>query len=214
MNPAIQTNGQVAVSILRESALLVRSVIDNVGLPTREPIPANIHSPHGMRSVLRIAGKLHGALYTRTAGRLGGTLRGGPVLLLTTTGRKTGQERTRPLSYLRIGDEVVLVASAAGASRHPAWYLNLRSNPRVRIQQGGVTRTMVARSAEGDDRSQLWEWVVRQYPVAAGYQRRTGREIPVVILRPIRAAEPRTATNPRRQGTGISLVPAHMHAAA
>ncbi len=71
-----------------------------------------------------------------------------------------------------------------GHARHPAWYLNLRANLRVSIRMGGKTRTMVARSAEGSERAELWERLVQQYPVAVEYQRRTSREIPMVVLRP------------------------------
>ncbi len=132
---------------------------------------------------------LHRLLYRWSDGRIGGTFRGGPILLLTTRGRRTGQQRTWPLCYLVTGDELVLVASAGGAPRHPAWYLNLRADPRVSIQLEDRTRTMVARTAEGTERARLWERAVRRYPVCAAYQRRSGREIPVVILRPVTPAE-------------------------
>lgn len=94
--------------------------------------------PSAARAMLKVIGTLHRLLYQCSSGRIGGTFRGGPVLLLTTTGRKTGQERTWPLCYLPgPGDELVLVASGGGAPRHPAWYLNLRANPRVSIRLGG-----------------------------------------------------------------------------
>ncbi len=214
MNPAIRTNGQVAVSIFRESVLVGRAVIDTISRRMWEQSRPNARSPRGLHAALRVTGTLHRTLYVRTSGRIGGKLRGGPVLLLTTTGRKTGQARTRPVSYLRDGDNLVLIASAGGAPHHPAWYLNLQSNPRVRIQQGGTTRTMLARSADRSERARLWQGVLQQYPVAAGYQRRTGREIPVVILRPVRTAQPGIATNPMPQGIAISLMPTHMNAAA
>ena len=142
----------------------------------------------GRRTVLRMAGTLHRALYRWSGGRVGGWLRGGPVLLLTTTGRKTGQERTWPLSYVAAGTDLLVVASAGGAPRHPAWYLNLRADPRVGVRLGDRIETMVAWTAEGLERARLWDRVVRQYPVVAGYQRRTRREIPVVVLRPAPAA--------------------------
>ena len=142
-----------------------------------------------MRTTMKVAGTLHRLLYRWTGGRIGGTFRGGPILLLTTRGRKTGQQRTWPLCYLVTGDELVLVASAGGAPRHPAWYLNLRANPCVSIQLGDRIRTMVARAAEGSERARLWERAVRQYPVCAAYQRKSGRQIPVVILRPATPAE-------------------------
>ena len=142
-----------------------------------------------MRTTMKVAGTLHRLLYRWSGGRIGGTFRGGSILLLTTRGCKTGQQRTWPLCYLVTGDELVLVASAGGAPRHPAWYLNLRANPRVSIQLEDRTRTMVARTAEGTERARLWERAVRRYPVCAAYQRKSGREIPVVILRPATPAE-------------------------
>ena len=138
----------------------------------------------GVRTTMKVAGTLHRLLYQWSGGRIGGTFRGGSILLLTTRGRKTGQQRTWPLCYLVTGDELVLVASAGGAPRHPAWYLNLRANPRVSVQLDDRTRTMVARTAEGTKRARLWERAVRRYPVCARYQRKTTREIPVVILQP------------------------------
>lgn len=140
--------------------------------------------PSATRTMMKVIGTLHRLLYRSSGGRIGGMLRGGPVLLLTTTGRKTGQERTWPLCYLLAsGDEFALVASAAGAPRHPAWYLNLRADPRVSIRLGEGSRKMVARTAEESERARLWELIVRRYPVVANYQRKSGREIPVVILR-------------------------------
>jgi len=139
----------------------------------------------GARTVLKLIGTVHRALYRWSDGRLGGRLRGGPVLLLTTTGRTTGQERTWPLSYLSTGDEVVLIASAHGSPSQPAWYRNLRAHPLVRVQQGGTIQTMVSRVAQGTERARLWERVVTQYPVWAAYQRKADRELPVVLLRPL-----------------------------
>ena len=129
----------------------------------------------GRRTVLRMAGTLHRALYRWSGGRVGGWLRGGPVLLLTTTGRQTGQARTWPLSYVVAGTDLLVVASAGGAPRHPAWYLNMRANPRVGVHLGDRVQTMVARTAEGPERARLWDRIVRQYPVSAKYQRRTSR---------------------------------------
>lgn len=145
--------------------------------------------PPGLHAVLKVVGTLHRFLYRWSHGRVGRRLRGGPVLLLTTTGRKTGRERTWPVSYVVRGDEFVLVASAGGAARHPAWYLNLRRDPRVRVQVGDSSRTMVARTVAGAERTWLWQRVVDQYPVAAEYQRATGREFPVVVLQPAASAQ-------------------------
>lgn len=151
--------------------------------------------PTAPRIVLTAAATLHRLLYRWSGGRLGGTLRGGSVLLLTTTGRKTGQARTWPLSYLVRGDDLVLVASAGGAPHHPAWYLNLQADPRVRIQVADRTWPMAACIARGIERDRLWAQVVRRYPVTNRYQRKTSRPFPVVILhRPTLAPEPPTAT--------------------
>ncbi len=150
------------------------------------------------RTALTLIGTLHRRLYRWSGGRVGGTLRGGSVLLLTTTGRRTGQARTWPLCYLAVGDELVLIASARGAPCHPAWYLNLRAHPRVRIQRGGTTHTMVARTAAGTERARLWERVVEQYPVCAAYQRQTSRAFPLVLLRP---TPPVDAAPARADGT-------------
>jgi F420H(2)-dependent quinone reductase len=136
------------------------------------------------RTTLKIVGTLHRLLYRWSAGRVGGTLRGGPVLLLTATGRKTGRAHTWPLCYLVAGNELVLVASAQGAPSHPAWYLNLRADGCVSVQRRGRTQMMVARTVHGAERARLWERVVRQYPVCTAYQRQTDREMPVVLLRP------------------------------
>jgi deazaflavin-dependent oxidoreductase (nitroreductase family) len=143
----------------------------------------------GARKALKLIGTLHSALYRWSAGRLGGHLRGGPVLLLTTKGRTTGQARTWPLSYLPAGDEVVLIASAHGSPTQPAWYRNLRAHPLVRVQQGGATQTMCASVAQGGERARLWQRFVARYPVADRYQRNAGRELPVVLLRPVADAE-------------------------
>lgn len=139
----------------------------------------------GARTLLKLIGTFHRALYRWSDGRLGGQLRGGPVLLLTTTGRTTGRERTWPLSYLSLDAEVVLIASAHGSPSQPAWYRNLRAHPFVRVQQGGTIQTMISRVAQGTERARLWERVVAQYPVADAYQRNAGRELPVVLLRPL-----------------------------
>lgn len=142
-----------------------------------------------MGAVLKVVSTLHRTLYRATGGRLGSTLRGGPVLLLTTTGRKTGQDRTLPLSYVEADDDVVVVASAAGAPRHPAWYVNLRANPRVRVQVGEQTRTMIARTVEGLDRVRLWDRFVEAHPSLADYQESVRRQIPVIVLRPVTALD-------------------------
>lgn len=134
------------------------------------------------QGMLKVAGLFHRAVYRASGGQIGRTLAGAPVLLLTTTGGKTGQLRTRPLCYLEIEGRLIVIASAGGAACHPAWYLNLRRNPRVSVQRGQVTQTMAARSAVGAERVRLWEGIIERYPVCAEYQRRAHREIPIVVL--------------------------------
>jgi F420H(2)-dependent quinone reductase len=128
----------------------------------------------GLQLLMRVAGRSHAWLYRATGGRLGSNLGVMPVLLLTTTW---------PLGYLTDGDRLVVIASAGGQPQHPAWYLNLRANRRVTVQRGGETVAMVATPAESEERARLWERIIRDYPQFAGYQRKTGREIPVVLLR-------------------------------
>ena len=127
---------------------------------------------------------IHRWLYRISRGRLGGRLINLPVLLLTTTGRKSGTPRTRALTYLSKGDAAIVIASFLGAPRHPDRWLNLRANPRATVQRGGEVRPVRAREAEGDERERLWREVVDRAPDYAEYQTRTTRRIPVVVLEP------------------------------
>jgi deazaflavin-dependent oxidoreductase (nitroreductase family) len=127
-------------------------------------------------------------VFRLTGGRLGGRfLRGAPVGLLTTTGRKSGARRTTPLIYLDDGERVVLVASQGGLPRHPLWYGNLSAAPDVEFQRprGPVLRYR-ARTASPEEKRALWPRVCAIYPDYDGYQARTDRDIPVVILDPAR----------------------------
>lgn len=127
----------------------------------------------------------HETIFRLSQGRLLGKIMGMPVVILTTTGRKSGQRRstmlTSPVTY---GDGVVLVASYGGDPRHPAWFLNLQANPAVEITMGGTTRKMRARVATADEKADLWPKVVSAYKGYAGYQERTDRDIPLVIVEP------------------------------
>ncbi len=149
------------------------------------------HSPDGegarmraIRLAMRVVSPFHRRLYRASGGRLGGRTRGMPTLLLTTTGRKSGQPRTWPVNYLEDGEHLIVVASASGVPTHPAWYLNLRDRPQVTVQVGQQTRTMNAQTAGPEERARLWARITEQYPYFAGYQAGISREIPVVILRP------------------------------
>ena len=111
-----------------------------------------------------------------------GPFAGRPVLLLTTTGAKTGEPRLAPLVYSRDGDRLVIVGSKAGAPVHPAWYLNLIANPIVTVEVGGETFQARATVAEGHERDRLYAQHAVQYPNFVEYQQRTARRIPVILL--------------------------------
>lgn len=143
-----------------------------------------------LKPVLRFASRLNTAVFRATGGRLGGRFPGGaPVGLLTTTGRKSGRERTLPLVYARDGERVLLVASQAGMPRHPLWYRNLEANPDVSFQIGGDVRRYRARAAGPDELAALWKVVCEVYADFDEYRKRTDREIPLVILEPAASDE-------------------------
>lgn len=108
-----------------------------------------------------------------------------PSLLLTTTGRKSGERFVFPLFYGQVGDSYLIVASKGGAPEHPGWYRNLLSHPEVEIQVGTAKKRARARTATGEERARLWEQALRFWPPYADYQRKTEREIPVVVLDPV-----------------------------
>ena len=132
---------------------------------------------------IKALSRLHTGAYRLTRGRLGRRLAHHDILLLTTTGRVTGRPHTVPLLYLRVEDEIVVFASFDGHPRHPAWYLNLRANPRAVAQVSGERFAVTSREATPDERPHLWALAVAEHPGYAGYQERTNRLIPVVLLR-------------------------------
>ena len=123
-------------------------------------------------------------LYRRSGGRLGNTLKGAPILLLDHVGRKSGVTRTAPLLYMRDGEDVVIVASRGGSDAMPAWWLNLQATPTTTVQIGTERRRVLAREASAQEKAELWPRLVEMYGDYEVYQRRTTREIPVVILSP------------------------------
>ena len=131
------------------------------------------------------AGKLHASVFRATGGSIGGRMVGSPVLLLVTMGRKTGQRRTTPLLYLEDGGRHVIVASNGGTAKQPAWWLNLQANPEATVEVGGRKTNVRATEARGEEKARLWQRLVRMYPSYEDYQRRTDREIPVIILEPV-----------------------------
>jgi len=135
--------------------------------------------------VMKIGTKLNNAIYKASGGRLGGKFPGGaPVCLLTTVGRKSGQERTVALIFLRDGDDIVVVASQGGMPKHPGWYHNLVDEPNVTIQVKKDVSRYVARTADDDEKATLWPRLVAMYKGYDDYQAKTDRSIPVVICSP------------------------------
>lgn len=121
-------------------------------------------------------------LYRRSGGKLGGKMFGAPVLLLTTTGRKSGRSWTVPLMYQTDGDRWVIIASNGGSARHPAWWLNLRSQPDASVQIGRQTYLVTAVETAGEERERLWRQMADMYKGYDGYARKTTRQIPVAVL--------------------------------
>ena len=132
----------------------------------------------------RISSRLHRNMYRRSDGRRGGTVGSDkrPVALLTTVGRRTGEEREWPVIYLSDGERIIVVASNGGRDHHPAWYLNLRANPSCVVQMGGDRIPVVARDADPDERTELWPRLTALYSGYDDYSARTSRVLPVVIL--------------------------------
>ena len=128
-------------------------------------------------------GQEHVERYRATDGEEGHIWRkGSTILLLTTTGRKTGNETTTPLIYDLDGDNPVIVASKGGAPEHPGWYRNLAEHPEAKVQIKGESFRVRARDAAGAERDRLWEQMNRMWPHYAEYQTKTDRKIPVVVL--------------------------------
>lgn len=136
---------------------------------------------------LKSMNAIHRGLLALTFGKVGWKAGGMPVLELTTTGRKSGQERSCMLtSPLQVGDAYVIVASRGGDDHHPAWYLNLEANPEVQIAVGGKAKQpRRARIATADERAEMWPQITAKYDNYAGYQSKTTREIPLVLLEPV-----------------------------
>jgi F420H(2)-dependent quinone reductase len=133
------------------------------------------------KSLQRLFMKGQVSLYRLTSGKVGG---GEHLLILTTTGRKSGVERDTPLFFFRDGDHYIIMASAGGAAKHPTWWLNLQSHPQAKIQVGAQVIPVVANVSEGEERKRLWSIIAENYKNFVEYQKHTTREIPVIILTP------------------------------
>jgi deazaflavin-dependent oxidoreductase (nitroreductase family) len=127
-------------------------------------------------------GQEHVERYVETDGEIGYIWNGAPTLILTTTGRKSGEQRSTPLIFGRDGESYLLVASQGGRPQHPGWYFNLSEQPDVQLQVKGDRFAARARTAEGEERDRLWAAMNEIWPHYDEYQTKTTREIPVVVL--------------------------------
>jgi deazaflavin-dependent oxidoreductase (nitroreductase family) len=135
--------------------------------------------------VTRNVMKGHTLAYRATGGLIGHRIPGAPpMLLLDHVGAKTGAKRTSPLAYVKDGKDYVVVASKGGHPKHPGWYHNLRANPDTTIQVGSKRHAVRARVANAQEHKRLWPKAVEAYSGYSGYQERTKRKIPLVILEP------------------------------
>lgn len=127
-------------------------------------------------------------LYERSGGTEGTTLRGMPVVVVTTVGAKSGKLRKAPLMRVEHDGRYAAVASLGGSAKNPAWYANVLAHPLVELQDGPKKQDMLARELTGAEKAEWWERAVAAFPDYAGYQAKTERQIPVFVLEPVRAA--------------------------
>jgi F420H(2)-dependent quinone reductase len=139
-----------------------------------------------LRPLLPVFGKIHESLYRRTGGTIGGRISGNPMLLLTTTGRRTGQHRTTPLGYISDCDNFVIIAGAGGSPKQPAWWHNLRTHPEALVQVGRRILKVSATAATPGESQRILRQNPKQNVFYKAMQRAVPRSIPVVILRPIK----------------------------
>jgi deazaflavin-dependent oxidoreductase (nitroreductase family) len=122
------------------------------------------------------------AEFRANEGRVGGQFEGAPLLLLHSTGARTGQERVNPMMYQAVGDGFAVFASKSGADSNPDWYHNVRAHPQVRIEVGTETLEVTARVLDAEEREPIWQEQKARYPGFADYETKTERVIPVVML--------------------------------
>jgi len=132
--------------------------------------------------IITIFWAIHLKLYQWSSGRIGNMLRGLPILLLITKGKKTGQLRTKALMYLPYGNDFVVIASNLGKDNHPAWWLNLTAEPNASVQIGRSHFTVHAREAQEDERESIWQALAQKTSDYEQYRSWTSRRIPLVIL--------------------------------
>ena len=132
----------------------------------------------------QLFGQEHVRVYRETGGERGYAWRGTTILLLTTRGRRSGEQRTTPLIHRTDGERYVIVASKGGAPEHPSWFENLQAEPNAEIEVKAERIPVVASVAEGEERARLWSLMNEVWPSYDDYQTKTDREIPVVVLTP------------------------------
>ena len=152
---------------------------------TKTPQPFTASQERMAKPIIRVMSAINTWLYRISGGRIGGKwMYGAPVMLMTTVGRRSGQPRTVPLLYLRDGERVIIVGSQGGMSKDPLWVGNIAANPDVEIEIGSERRSMRARRGSAEEKARYWPDLCRMYPDYADYQKRTTRDIPVLILEP------------------------------
>ena len=137
-----------------------------------------------VRRTFRTANSVHVGIYRVSRGRLGGRVKGLPVLLVTVAGRKTGTPHTVPCVYLEDGGSWIVSGSAGGMAQEPQWFRNLRATDRAIVEVGGVRTDVTVTVADGETRDELWSRLVSVAPFFDGYQRKVERVIPVAVLAP------------------------------
>jgi F420H(2)-dependent quinone reductase len=153
---------------------------------TRGAKPLTKRQERSWRRRTRAFSRFNMWVYRKSNGRVGATWLGkeAPICLLTTTGRRSGMARTVPVIFMDDGNRLIVVASQGGISTDPEWYLNLSANPKVTVDIEGDAQAMIARTATPQEKAELWPRLVAMYPKYDAYQRRTTRDIPVVICTP------------------------------
>jgi deazaflavin-dependent oxidoreductase (nitroreductase family) len=135
--------------------------------------------------IIKWMSRINTFMYRRNKGEgLGGNFQGIPVAILTTKGRKTGEPRDSPLYFHQDGDKVIVAASKGGSDKHPMWYLNLKADPKVKVQIKDEVLQLTARDATDEERALYWPKLVEMYPTYDDYQSWTERKIPLVVCEP------------------------------
>ena len=137
-----------------------------------------------MRWLFKFGVSIHTAIYRLSGGRVGASIGGMRMLILTTRGRRSGKARSVPLGYIRDGDSYVVIASNGGSIRNPSWHQNLLSEPRGFVMVKGLRLSVTAKVADPSAREHLWNRLVEKAPLYQKYQDRTERQIPMVLLTP------------------------------